>query len=82
MGKVESKQSKRITKKAYYSRKVKEAARLLFYKHHVKPGVKGWELRRKFGANYPTILRILDDQLEKLGLQIKSRVFKGLELIS
>ena len=65
-----------MTRKAYYSRKIKRAAQLLFYKRHRKPGVKGWELKNKLGSDYPKILEVLDKTLEKLDLQIKT-VFEG-----
>jgi hypothetical protein len=66
----------RMTRKAYYARKIKRAAQLLFYKRHRKPGIKGWELRNKLGSDYPKILKVLDDHLEKLDLQVKT-VFEG-----
>ncbi|MEA2089894.1 MAG: hypothetical protein U9O89_03940 [Thermoproteota archaeon] len=59
-------------RKAYYTRKIKRAAHLLFYQRHRKPGAKGWELRKKLGANYPKVLKILDKHLEKLDLQVKT----------
>ena len=65
-----------MTKKAYYSRKVKKASQLLFYKRHSKPGVKGWELKNTLGSDYPKILKLLDKYLEKLDLHIKI-VFDG-----
>jgi hypothetical protein len=65
-----------MTKKAYYARKTKRAAQLLFYKRHRKPGVKGWELKNKLGSDYPKILKVLDNHLEKLDLQVKT-VFEG-----
>ena len=65
-----------MTRKAYYARKIKRAAQLLFYKRHRKPGVKGWELKNKLGSDYPKILKVLDDHLEKLDLQVKT-VFEG-----
>lgn len=65
-----------MTKKAYYSRQVKKASQLLFYKRHTKPGVKGWELKNILGSNYPKILKVLDRYLEKLGFHIKI-VFEG-----
>jgi len=65
-----------MTRKAYYSRKIKRAAQLLFYKRHRTPGVKGWELKNKLGSDYPKILKVLDDHLEKLDLQVKT-VFEG-----
>ena len=65
-----------MTRKGYYTRKLKRAAHLLFYKRHKKPGVKGWELRRGLGADYPKVLKILDSYLEKLDLQVKT-IFEG-----
>jgi len=67
-----------MTRKAYYARKIKRAAQLLFYKRHMKPGVKGWELKNKLGSDYPKILKVLDNNLEKLDLQVKT-VFEGEE---
>ncbi len=61
-----------MTKKAYYDRKIKRATRLLFYKRHMKPGVKGWELKNALGSDYPKILKVLESHLEKLDLQIKT----------
>jgi hypothetical protein len=61
-----------MTKKAYYSKKIKKAAQMLMYKHHMKPGIKGWELKNALGSDYPKILKILDDHLEKLNLQVKT----------
>jgi hypothetical protein len=66
----------RMTRKAYYARKIKRAAQLLFYKHHRKPGIRGWELKNKLGSDYPKILKVLDNHLEKLDLQVKT-VFEG-----
>ena len=67
-----------MTRKAYYSRKIKRATQLLFYKRHMKPGVKGWELKNKLGSDYPKILKVLDNHLEKLDLQVKT-VFEDKE---
>jgi len=68
--------SKRGRRKAYYSRKLKVATHMLFYRRHRKPGVKGWELRRRLGSDYPKVLRILDNYLKLLDLQVKT-VFDG-----
>jgi hypothetical protein len=62
----------RLRKKALYSRKIKRATHLLFYRRHRKPGVKGWELRRSLGSDYPKVVRLLDSYLEKLDLQVKT----------
>jgi len=69
-------QQTRVTKKALYQRKLKRATHLLFYKRHRRPGVKGWELRKRLGSDYPKVLGLLDVYLEKLDLQIKT-VFEG-----
>ncbi|HSQ48445.1 MAG TPA: hypothetical protein VLL96_02040 [Candidatus Deferrimicrobiaceae bacterium] len=59
-------------KKGVYSGKVKKATQMLFYKRHQKPGVKGWELHKAIGADYPKVLDIVADYLEPLDLQVKS----------
>jgi hypothetical protein len=45
---------------------------MLFYRRHQKPGVKGWELHRALGADYPKVLEVLDDYLKSLDLQVKT----------
>lgn len=59
-------------KKAYYASKLKRVTHLLFYRRHKKPGVKGWELRKAVGADYPKVLKILDDYLKALDLEVKT----------
>lgn len=66
----------RLRKKALYLRKLKRATHLLFYRRHRKPGVKGWELRKRLGSDYPKVLGLLDTYLEKLDLQVKT-VYEG-----
>jgi hypothetical protein len=58
-------------KKGAYAGKVKKATQMLFYKRHQKPGVKGWELHKALGADYPKVLDVLEDYLEPLDLQVK-----------
>jgi len=60
-----------LTRKAYYARKMKRAVHLVFYRRHRQPGVKGWELRRSLGSDYPKVLDLLDNYLEKLDLTVK-----------
>jgi hypothetical protein len=62
----------RLKKKALYLRKLKRATHLLFYRRHRRPGVKGWELRKRLGSDYPKVLGLLDTFLEKLDLQVKT----------
>lgn len=59
-------------RKGYYASKIKRATHMLFYRRHAKPGVKGWELRKALGADYPKVLNILDNYLKALDLQIKT----------
>lgn len=51
--------------------KMKRAAKILFYKRHRQPGVKGWELKRALGGDYFRIVDLLNRQLENLDLQVK-----------
>lgn len=55
-----------------YASKIKRATHMLFYKLHQKPGVKGWELHRALGADYPKVLEVLDDHLKSLDLKVKT----------
>lgn len=59
-------------RKAAYASKVKRATHVLFYKRHKKPGVKGWELRKVLGSDYSKVLKIVDDHLKTLDLQVKT----------
>ena len=59
-------------RKGTYAAKIKQATHILFYRKHQKPGVKGWELRKVLGSDYPKVLSVLEDFLKPLDLQIKS----------
>ncbi len=59
-------------RKGVYASKMKRATHMLFYRRHQKPGVKGWELHRALGADYPKVVDILDDYLKSLDLQVKT----------
>jgi len=54
-----------------YSKKSKQAAHMLFFKHHRLPGVRGWELRQELGPEWLEVLDVLDSQLKLLDLQVK-----------
>jgi hypothetical protein len=58
--------------KSFYTSKIKLATHMLFYRRHQKPGVKGWELHKVLGIDYPKVLDILDDYLKSLDLRIKT----------
>ena len=51
--------------------KLARAAQLLLFRHHMQPGAKAWEIRRALGRDYEQVLKLLDGELEKLGLTIK-----------
>jgi hypothetical protein len=59
-------------RKGVYASKMKRATHMLFYRRHQKPGVKGWELHKALGVDYPKVLDILDDYLKSLDLQVKT----------
>ena len=63
-------------RKAYYANKIKRAVHVLFYRKHRKPGVKGWELRKALGSDYPKVLKVLNNHLKPFDLQVKT-VFEG-----
>src|SRR4030065_1862871 len=59
-------------RKGVYAAKVKRATHMRFVRRHQKPGVKGWELHKTLGADYPKVLDVLDDYLKNLDLQVKT----------
>lgn len=79
MAKIEGKGFPMSKRKAYYASKLKRATHMLFYKRHKKPGVKGWELRKTLGSDYLKVLKILDDHLKPLDLQVKTVFEEGKE---
>ena len=69
---MEKRRAKVSKRKGYYASKIKRATHMLFYRRHAKPVVKGWELRKALGADYPKVLNILDNYLKAVDLQIKT----------
>ncbi|HTY74865.1 MAG TPA: hypothetical protein VMD05_04785 [Candidatus Nanoarchaeia archaeon] len=59
-------------RKGAYAAKAKRATHMLFFRRHQKPGVKGWELHKALGADYPKVLEVLDDFMKPLDLQVKT----------
>ena len=64
---------------AVIDRRVRRAAKLLFYKRHRQPGVKGWELRRALGGDYSRIIELLNQRLEGIDLQVSVVYESGTE---
>lgn len=64
-------------RKATYAAKLKRATHLLFFKRHAKPGVKGWELRKALGSDYPKVLKIMDGYLKNMDLEVKTVFEEG-----
>ncbi len=52
------------------SEKVRRAARTLLFRSGLKPGVKGWELRKVVGNDYLEVVKALDERLTDLGLRV------------
>jgi hypothetical protein len=67
-------------RKATYAAKLKRVTHLLFFKRHVKPGVKGWELRKALGSDYPKVLKIMDEYLKALDLEVKTIFDEGKQI--
>ncbi len=61
-------------RKGVYASKMKGATHMLFFRRHQQPGVKGWELHKTLGADYPKVLEVLDEFLKALDLQVKTVV--------
>jgi len=59
-------------RKGAYAGKIKKATQMLFYKHHQRPGVKGWELHKAIGSDYSKVLDVLGDYLKPLDLEVKT----------
>ena len=66
--------------RASYARKVKKAVHLLFFRRHYRPGARGSELKKALGPDYLKVLKVLDQLLRPLDLQVK-QVFEGSEPI-
>lgn len=47
------------------------------YKRHRQPGLKGWELKKSLGADYPQVLELLDRHLEQIGLTVRKVLEDG-----
>lgn len=60
-----------MPKKADVESKIALLLRFLLFKSHRYPGVKGWELERKFGKNFPRYIEALNLILEKFSLTIQ-----------
>lgn len=74
---MEARRAEVSKRKATYASKLKRATHMLFFKRHAKPGVKGWELRKALGADYPKVLKIMDDYLKGLDLEVKTVFEEG-----
>ncbi|MEM4297879.1 MAG: hypothetical protein QW815_05890 [Nitrososphaerota archaeon] len=52
-------------------RRLSTAIAMLLFSSHRLPGVRGYELRRRLGKNYPKVIETLTHKLETLGLKVK-----------
>lgn len=53
-------------------KKMAQAVALILASGHRLPGVRGWELRRRLGKNFPKIIASLDSRLRQIGLRVKT----------
>jgi hypothetical protein len=70
----------RMEEKSKIDKKIKKAAQLLFFKRHRLPGVKGWELKRELGDDWMEVIKLLNLELEKPGIEIKRVSESGVEV--
>ncbi len=68
---MEERRTELSKRKGVYAAKIKRATHLLFYKRHQRPGVKGWELHKSLGADYPKVLDVLNEYLRSLDMQVR-----------
>lgn len=61
-----------MSDEAEVSRKVGRALQMLMLQKHRYPGVKGWELRKALGRDYQKYIEILNAEIFKLGLAVKT----------
>ena len=52
-------------------RKAMRALRMLLVQRGGKPGLKGWELRRRLGPGYLKVLELVKTEAAKLGLELR-----------
>ncbi len=52
-------------------KKLSIALSLMVASGHRLPGVRGWELRRRLGKNYPKLIESLNSRLREIGLQVR-----------
>lgn len=67
-----------MSEEAEVSRKVGRAFQMLVLQKHRYPGVKGWELRKVLGRDYMKYIEILNTEIARLGLAVKT-VFEEVE---
>jgi hypothetical protein len=59
------------SEEALITQKIKQAARILLFQKHRRPGVRGYELKKILGRKYLKILDLLRRYLNDLGLDLK-----------
>ena len=61
-----------MSEEAEVSRKIGRAFQMLALQKHRYPGVKGWELRKVLGKDYNKYIEILNTEIARLGLVVKT----------
>jgi hypothetical protein len=68
--------SEATPEQAKSKKRMSTALAMLLFSSHRLPGVRGYELRRRLGKNYPKVIDSLNHRLEPLGLRVKI-LFEG-----
>lgn len=68
-----------MSEEAEIKRKMKKTSQMLFLQRPRAPGVKGWELKRAVGKDYVKIIEILNSELDRIDLEVKTVYEEGEE---
>lgn len=61
-----------MSEEAELRRKIRRAVQLLLLQRPRSPGVKGWELRKTLGREYIQLMDVVNEELGRLELEVKS----------
>ncbi len=61
-----------MSEEAELRRKVAKGFQMIAFQRHRYPGVKGWELKKVLGKDYTKIVDIMNTELDRLGLTVKT----------
>jgi len=71
----------KMSSRENFKYKIWKAARILLLSGYRRVGVRGWELKRILGPRYLDVIKILDEELDKIGLTVRA-VSRSGEILS